>query len=110
MINEETAIKAAVGTAAGVATGVANTSAPHLLGRGVGLTNASANFFNGATKAYKNHKGLAGAVSAGTAAVVGHGAVATVAVAAAPVVLATAAIGAAAFGVFKLIQHIQDEW
>jgi hypothetical protein len=103
------ATKIGIGAATGIATGVSNVAAPHLRGMGTGAVNASTNFFNGATKALKNHKGVAGAVSAGTAALLGHGVVATAVVAAAPVVAVTAAAGAAAFGLYKLVKYVQDE-
>ena len=100
--------KAAVGAASGIATGLSGKVAPHLQGAGTGAINASSNFFNGFAKALKNHKGVAGAVSAGTAAVVGHGMVATAVVAAAPVVAATAVVGGVAFGAYKLFERIRD--
>jgi hypothetical protein len=103
------AAKVGLGAATGVVTGLKNASAPHLRGIGTGLTNFSSAFANGATKAMKQHKGVAGAISAGTAAVVGHGAVAAAVVAAAPAVVATAVAGGAVFGVYKLVKYIRDE-
>jgi hypothetical protein len=105
---ETTAVKVATGAAMGVGTGLANAAAPHAKTIGMGAANASASFFNGATKALKNHKGVAGAISAGTAAVVGHGAAATLVVAAAPVVVAGAAIAAVGFGIFKLVEKLNE--
>ncbi len=106
--------KAAIGAAAGVASGMKNMSAPHGRGIGTGVGNASAKFFNGATKALKNHKGFSGAMGAGTAAVLGSGhvsvaAVSTAAVAAVPIVLATAAAGGAIWGICKLVEKLKDE-
>jgi hypothetical protein len=102
---------AAIGAAAGAATGFANAAAPHVIGKGAGVVNASSNFFNGASKALRSHKGVAGAVSAGTAAVFGgHTALAALAVTAAPAVAVTAAAGGAIFGVYKLVKYIQEEW
>ena len=107
-----TAIKVGVGAAAGVASGVANAAAPHVRAVGSGAVNASSSFFNGATKALRNHKGITGALGAGTVAVVGHGVVGTAIIAAAPVVAVTAAVGAVAggtvFGLFKLYKALVD--
>jgi hypothetical protein len=103
------AAKIGIGTAAGVATGLKNVSAPHLKGIGTGLTNLSSNFANGATKALRHHKGVAGAISAGTVAVVGHGAVAAAAVAAAPVVFAAAVAGGAILGICKLVTAVRNK-
>ena len=103
------AAKVAVGAVAGTVTGLSNAAAPHVRAIGSGALNASSNFFNGATKALKNHKGVSGALGAGTAAVIGHGAVATAAVALAPVAAVTAVVAGASFGIYKLIKYVQDE-
>ena len=105
------AIKVGVGTAIGVGTALANAPAPHLLKSPVtsAVTNSAA-FSHAATKALRSHKGWAGAITAGTAAVVGHGAIATALVTAAPVVVATAVVGGGAFGVYKLAKFVKDEW
>jgi hypothetical protein len=103
------AMKVGIGTAVGVVTGLKNASAPHLKGIGTGLTNCSASFANGVAKAMKQHKGVAGAISAGTAAAVGHGAIAATVVAAAPAAVATAVAGGAILGVYKLVKYIREE-
>jgi len=103
------AAKVGIGTVSGVVTGLKNATAPHLVGRGTGAINASSNFANGFTKAMKQHRGVAGAFGAGTAAVIGHGAVATAVVAAAPVVAVTAVAGGAIFGVCKLVEFIRNK-
>jgi hypothetical protein len=102
---KKAAIQAGIGAAAGVGTTLANTSAPHVRG----VAGASANFASGVTKALKNHKGVAGALAAGTTAVVGTGAVGTAVVAALPVVAVAAAVGGAAFGVFKLVERFRNK-
>jgi hypothetical protein len=104
------AAKVGVGTAIGVVSGLRNASAPHVNGIGTGLVNGLSKFSNGATKAIRNHRGAAGAISAGTAAVVGHGAVAAAVVAAAPAVVATAVVGGALFGIYKAIKYVRDEF
>jgi hypothetical protein len=101
------AVKVGVGAVAGVVSGLKNNPAPHV---GRGLATASSNFANGVTKALRRHQGVGGAIGAGAAAVIGHGAVAAAVVAAAPAVLATAAAGGAVFGVYKLVEYIRDEW
>ena len=106
MSAEEMAVKAGVGAVAGIATGLKNASAPHIARAGV--ANLSANFFNGATKALKTHKGVSGALAAGAAAVVGSSSVAAAAVVAAPYVAATAVVGGAAYGVYKLVGFLRD--
>jgi hypothetical protein len=110
---EKQSVAVAVGAAAGIATGLAQTAAPHLRGPGTFVANNSAQFYNSATSALKNHKGITGAAGAGAAAVL-HGVGATtigaaVAAVAAPVVVA-AAVGGAVYGLFKLVQKINDEW
>jgi hypothetical protein len=99
---EKTAVRVGVGTVAGVGTALANQAAPHVRGIGTGAVNASANFSNAATKAMRQHGGISGAIAAGTAAVVGHGAAATVIVAAAPVALGAAVVGGVAYGLYRL--------
>ncbi len=105
-----TAAKVAIGTAAGVASGLANAAAPHVA-RGIGgagVANASSNFFNGATKALRSHKGVSGALAAGTVAAIHSPVIAAAVIAAAPVAAVTAVAGGAAFGIYKLVKYIQD--
>lgn len=103
------AAKAGIGAAAGLVTGLKNAASPHFVGRGMGAVNVSSKFANGFTKAMKQHRGIAGAASAGAAAVVGQGAVATALVAAAPAIALTAAAGGAVFGIYKLVEHISKK-
>lgn len=67
---------AKVGT--GAVIGALSKNAPSTLhGIGMGSVNASAKFAHGARKALSaNHKNVGGAIAAGTAAVLGHGALA----------------------------------
>ena len=101
---------AKVGT--GAVIGALSKNAPsNLHGIGMGSVNASAKFAHGARKALSaNHKNVGGAIAAGTAAVLGHGAVATAAAAAAPVIVATAVVGGAAVGAYKLFQFVKERW
>lgn len=68
------AAKVVMGAVAGAVTGLRNTAAPHLIGIGQGVANASAIFVNAAVKAAKQHpKGIASVVGAGSTAVLaGH--------------------------------------
>jgi hypothetical protein len=113
-MSEDAVVKAAtgvaVGTAAGVAAGLANAAtAPHAMVRGAGVANAASKFSHGTTVALRHHKSLGAALGAGATAVIGHGALATVAVAAAPVVLATAAVGGVFFGAYKLVKFFTED-
>lgn len=105
----EQAAALGIGAAAGVITGLTkNANAVNV--RGAGLAGSAAKFFHGATRALKSHKGAVGALGAGAAAVVGPSvasaavAAAPVVVAAAPFVLGAAAVGAAVYGIKKLIE------
>lgn len=101
---------AAMGTAAGVAAGLANAAtAPHAVGRGTGVANAAAKFSHGTTVALRHHKSIGAALGAGATAVIGHGAIATAAVAAAPVVIATAAVGGTFFGIYKFVKYLTED-
>lgn len=102
----KTAVKVGMGAVGGIVTGMKAMPAPHAAHAAV--ANLSANFFNGATKALKTHKGVSGAVAAGAAAVAGSSAVAAAAVVAAPYVAATAVVGGAAYGVYKLVGFLRD--
>lgn len=112
-MTEETAAvaatKVAIGAAAGAVSGLRNVAAPHVQGIGAGAVNASSNFCNGAAKALRSHKGIGGALAAGTAAVAGHGAVAAVVVAAAPAVAVTAVAAGAMLGAYKLVKFFKGE-
>jgi len=105
---EETAVEVGLGAAAGLATGLTNVSAPqvhHLL---IGdAFNKTANATNVATKSFQQHHKIGTALAAGTTAVLGHGVIGAAVVAVAPVAAVAAVVGGAAFGIFKLVEHLR---
>jgi hypothetical protein len=110
---EKTAAQLMVGTVEGIVSGLKDAPAPHFRGIykgiGAGATNASSNFFNAATKSMHKHHKIGTALGAGVTAVIGHGALATAAVAATPFLLGFAAIGGTIFGTVKLVEHLRDK-
>jgi hypothetical protein len=61
-----------------------------------------------ATKSFHQHHKVGTALAAGATAVLGHGVLATAAVAAAPVVAAVAVAGGAAYGLAKFVSWLRD--
>jgi hypothetical protein len=102
------AVKAGVGAVAGIATGLSKTMpAPHAAH--AAISNFSASFFNSATKALRSHKGLSGALAAGTTAAITSPTIAAAVIVAAPYVAVTATLGGAAFGAYKLVEFIRGK-
>jgi hypothetical protein len=99
-----TAALAATGAAAGLTSGLVGMNAAAQVNRhltGAGVVNGSSAAFHRAGKALAQHKGAGAAIAAlAPSALV---AAAPVAIAAAPFLLAAGAIGAAIWGVKKLI-------
>jgi hypothetical protein len=116
-MDEDTVMKAAIqvsaGTGLGVGAALTHHAVPHLVGAPpiVGSVNTTAKFSHAATKSLQaNHKNISGAIAAGTAAVVGHGAIGTVVIAVAPVAVGAAVVAGAGYGLFKLAKFVRDEW
>jgi hypothetical protein len=94
------AVEVVGGGVAGAVAAATNIPAPHFEPHVLGAANAAARGANAATQSFRHHHKVIPAALAGTASIIGHGAVG---VAIAPYALGAAAAGAVGYGAYKLV-------